>query len=102
MIRNLNNINPIIKLDGTNLMYKIVPLNSELSVWLKTIINTDVYESVLECALNSEKVSEYQYKITANATGFYRVRLKLVHKNKEKTIQKNSQDLLIVVVQTIT
>jgi len=102
MVRNLKNITPIINFENTKAIYKVVSLNSINNIWLKTIINSDIIVSALECNLPFTKNNDYKYTVTANQTGLYRIRIKLAYTNKRNSKIKYGQDLLLVVVEPIT
>lgn len=78
--------------------FKSVSLNDEVTVWVDTMINQSYYNTEIVTDLSVVKVSNHQYTITADATGFHNIEIKVTNKPSLKPLKESISNTLLLIV----
>ena len=92
---DIENVRANIKFAGNAQGYKIAMENDEVTIYVETLFNLDLYETELTTDLSYVKVSEYEYTLTGDILGFNRIQITITDKPKVK--QTRSNTLLLIV-----
>ncbi len=69
---------------------KAVNSNDTFKVWMSSTINQDIYSTTLITGLSFTKISDFEYDVTADNTGFNKISLQIQNKDKSKTSVSNT------------
>lgn len=97
MINLLVNKRPGLKFDNYKENYKVVQQNEVVKIWVDNIFNQNTFDFSLNSAgLTFNKISNYEYDVTADSVGYHTLHLTISNRDKVKSIV--SKSLLLIVV----